>query len=189
MHRNLFQRRETAELMVVTMLRYRDAGEFQLHEYVVMPDHIHVLLTPKAGSSAQGAVQLIKGGLSHNLRKAGSQINAIWQPRYHDRRIRNANEYAEIAKYIRENPLRRGLVSVAAEWPYSSAACNAILDEPSEGLKPPPQRRESCDAALKRRSAANTAATADLKVGSTKIRSRDAGLKARSTEELTNVLS
>jgi putative transposase len=161
MHRNLFQRNDTAELMVKTIVRYRDAGEFQLHEYVTMPDHIHVLLTPKSGSSVQRAAQLIKGGFSHDLRKAGSQLNAVWQQRYHDRRIRDAEEYGKIARYVRENPVRRGMATVAADWLYSSAAPTSILDEPPEGLKPLNQEVESRDAALKR----------------------------RSTEELTNVLS
>ena len=45
MHQNLFQRDEVAELMVATLFKYRDAAEFEPHEYVVMPNHIHVLLS------------------------------------------------------------------------------------------------------------------------------------------------
>jgi len=174
MHRNLFQRRETAELMLQTLFRYRDGGEFQLHEYVVMPDHIHVLLTPKAGGTIERAAQLIKGGFSHELRKTRSQLTAVWQQRYHDRRIRDANEYAEIARYIRENPVRKGLVTAAVDWPYSSAASTVILDEPPQGLKP--HRNEWLGGA-------------GLKASSTETESRNAGLKASSTQELNNVLS
>jgi putative transposase len=174
MHRNLFQRNETAELMVGTIFRYRDAGEFELHEYVIMPDHIHVLLTPKSGSSVQRAAQLIKGGFSHDVRQAGSSLNAIWQPRYHDRRIRDANEYAEIARYIRENPVRKGLVTAAADWLYSSAASISNLDEPPQGLKPQ-SYGELWDAGLK--------------ASSTENDSLNAGLKAGLTQELKNVLS
>ena len=45
MHQNLFQRAETADLLLRTIFRYRDSGEFLLHEFVVMPNHIHLLLS------------------------------------------------------------------------------------------------------------------------------------------------
>ena len=135
MHRNLFQRRETAELMVATILRYRDAGEFQVHEYVVMPNHIHLLVTPAADCSIARAMQLIKGGFSHALRESGSRVTAVWQQRYQEHRVRDLNEFANFARYIRENPVRKGLVSVAGDFPYSSAAANVRLDE-YPGLKP-----------------------------------------------------
>lgn len=174
MHRNLFQRNETAELMVATLFRYRDNGEFQLHEYVIMPDHIHVLLTPKSGSSVERAAQLIKDGFSHDLRKSGKELNAVWQARYHDRRVRDAEEYAQFATYIRENPVRRGLGSTAQEYVYSSAAENCKVDELPRGLKP--QSYEKLR-------------DAGLKASSTENDLLNAGLKARSTEELKNVLS
>lgn len=152
MHRNLFQRRETAELMVSTIFRYRDAGEFQLHEYVVMPDHIHLLLSSDTASSLHRAVQLIKGGFSHALRGSGTELNAVWQPRYHEGRVRDIDEFTEISTYIRENPVRRGLSQSSAEYPYSCAANNSRLDRIPNALTHDYQISEPFDAALKRRS-------------------------------------
>jgi REP-associated tyrosine transposase len=169
MHRNLFQRRETAELMVATILRYRDAGEFQIHEYVIMPDHIHLLVTPVANSSIARVMQLIKGGFSHALRKSGSRVSAVWQQRYQERRVRDLSEFANFARYIRENPLRKGLASVARDYPYSSAAAGVRLHE-YPGLKP--QKYQSAgDADLKVGSTVTSkrAVDADLKVGSTVV--------------------
>ena len=154
MHRNLFQWSETAELMVATIFRYRDAAEFQVHEYVVMPNHIHLLVTPAADSSIAKVMQLVKGGFSHALRESGSNPNAVWQQRYHERRIRDLNEFVNFARYIRENPVRKGLASSAIDYPYSSAAKNVRLDE-YPGLKPPTHER---------------AVDADLKVGSTRAK-------------------
>jgi len=169
MHSNLFQRCETAELMVATVIRYRDAGEFQIHEYVVMPDHIHLLLTPREGSSIARAMQLIKGGFSHELHQSESKLNAVWQQRYQERRVRDLNEYASFARYIRENPVRKGLASVASDYQYSSAAASVRLDE-CPGLKP--QTHEGAvDADLKVGSTVTSerAVDADLKVGSTVV--------------------
>ena len=57
----IFQRTESAELMIATIFRYRDQARYCLHGFVVMPDHIHVLLTPN--ESIEKVAQLIKGGL------------------------------------------------------------------------------------------------------------------------------
>lgn len=71
MHQNLFQRNEVAEVMVATLMKHRDSGEFNLHEYVVMPDHIHALISLGDESGLPRAIQLIKGGGSHALRQKG----------------------------------------------------------------------------------------------------------------------
>jgi len=62
MHQNLFQRNETADLLLSTILRKRDAGEFEVHEFVIMPNHMHLLLTVDDDHSIGRAIQLIKGG-------------------------------------------------------------------------------------------------------------------------------
>jgi putative transposase len=145
MYQNLFQRTEVAQLMVATLFKYRDAGEFELHEYVVMPDHIHVLLSLHEEQKLSRAIQLIKGGFSHTLRENGIIFREVWQQRYHDRRVRDDNEFAEIAEYIQQNPVRKGLVRSADEYPYSSAG-------ELQGLKPLGTNRSTLDASLKARS-------------------------------------
>jgi putative transposase len=144
-HQNLFQATEVADLMVATLLRYRDAAEFELHEYVVMPDHIHLLLSVDGEKTVSRAMQLVKGGFSHALREQGIVMRAVWQPRYHDRRVRDDQEFAEFANYIRQNPVRRGFVQRAEDYKYSSAKKPADLS----GLKPLFQKKEFVNAGLK----------------------------------------
>jgi putative transposase len=158
MQQNVFQRDEVAELMVATFQKYRDAGEYELHEYVVMPNHIHLLLSLKHENLGR-VVQFIKGGFSHALHQHESAIGAVWQQRYYERRIRDDNEFAAIAEYIRQNPVRKGLVENAAEYPFSSAKVS--------GLKPL-QKKQDGDATLKG--------------GSTSYCGMDATLKGRSTD-------
>jgi len=121
MQRNLFQRDQVAELMVGTFFKYRDAKEFELHEYVVMPNHVHLLLSLNSRQQLGRVIQLIKGGFSHSLGKNGITFNAVWQQRYYARRVRDTEEFAEFSRYIRQNPVRKGLVAIAEEYPYSSA--------------------------------------------------------------------
>ena len=148
MQQNLFQRDEIAELMVATLLKYRDAGEFELHEYVVMPNHIHLLLSLSDQQQLGRAIQLIKGGFSHSLREQGIVFRAVWEQRYHDRRVRDVNEFAEFSAYIRQNPVRKGLVEHPQEYPYSSAGERAGVP----GLKPLKSKNGDVDANLKVRS-------------------------------------
>ena len=148
MQRNLFQRDEVAELLVATFVKYRDAGEFELHEYVVMPNHVHLLLSLNDRQPLGRVIQLIKGGFSHSLREHGLDFSAVWQQRYHDRRVRDANEFAEFARYFSQNPVRRGWVEDPMEYPYSSAGRGVQVT----GLKPLNVNKGGAEATLKVRS-------------------------------------
>src|SRR5947199_9885039 len=65
----LFRSQPKAELMMDVLLHYREQMRNILHEFVIMPDHLHLLLTPEADISLKRALQLIKGGFSYRLRK------------------------------------------------------------------------------------------------------------------------
>jgi putative transposase len=148
MQQNLFQREEVAELMVATFLKYRDAGEFELHEYVVMPNHVHLLLSIDDQQRLSRVIQLVKGGFSHSLHENDIVLRAVWEQRYYDRRVRDENEFAEFARYIRQNPVRKGLAEKAEDYPYSSAGKQiSVL-----GLKPLDLNKGAADANLKVRS-------------------------------------
>src|ERR1700743_2411164 len=93
MQRNLFQGDEAAQLMVSTFLKYRETGKYELHEYVVMPNHVHLLLSTDAERLSR-VIELIKGGFSHALHAQRSGVGTVWQQRYRDRRVRDDNEFA-----------------------------------------------------------------------------------------------
>ncbi len=66
-NRALFHVKEVAEILVRRILACRDDGAYQLHEFVVMPDHFHLLLTPALSATLEKAIQLVKGGSSHEI--------------------------------------------------------------------------------------------------------------------------
>jgi putative transposase len=133
--RFLFQADRMAALFLDTMFRYRQQGKFLLHEFVVMPDHFHVLLTP-AGISLERTVQLIKGGFSYRVKKERGSNIEVWSRGYVDHRIRDENDYQQHVEYIRQNPVEAGIVSSPEEYPYSSAHEGFELDACPQGLKP-----------------------------------------------------
>ena len=128
-NRNLFQVAENAELVVEILLRYRAAGAYLLHEFVVMPDHLHLLLTPGPTTALERAIQLIKGGSSHEIHKRRGHRMEIWQPGFHEQTVRNAEDFRRKAEYIRMNPVEAKLAEMPERWRYSSAGTGFKLDE------------------------------------------------------------
>ena len=114
--RRLFQVTVNAELFLETLQHYRRAGHYKLHSYVVMPDHVHLLLTP-VDVSLERAVGFIKGGFSHRL---GSKF-PVWQRGFTDRRMRDREEFEIRREYIHQNPVRARIVESAELYRFSSA--------------------------------------------------------------------
>ena len=113
--RRVFQVPANAELFLNTLQHYRREGHYKLHAFVVMPDHIHLLLTPT--ETIERAMSLIKGGFSHRL---ASHL-PVWQRSYTDHRIRNREDFEIHRNYIYQNPVRAGLSATPEQYPYSSA--------------------------------------------------------------------
>ena len=131
--RALFSKEPWAKLLIDTL--YHDRGTaYLLHEFVVMPDHIHVLLTPK--TSIEKAVQFIKGGFSYRAKKELATNMEVWQKGFSDHRIRDASDYRIHQIYIQQNPVRKHLCERAEEYPYSSARAGFEVDLAAQGLKP-----------------------------------------------------
>ncbi len=126
--RHLFQVPEIAEIFLQTLLDYRDQKAYLLHEFVLMPDHLHFLLTPQGTTTLERALQLIKGGSSHRIHKARNHKMEIWQQGFYDWTIRDANDWQTKAEYIRMNPVRAKLSERPEDWPYSSANGRFTLD-------------------------------------------------------------
>jgi putative transposase len=131
--RSLFGREPWARLLIDTLYHYRGTA-YLLHEFVVMPDHIHLILTPL--TSLEKAVQFIKGGFSYRTRKELGSNMEIWQKGFSDHRIRDAEDYLRHASYVRENPIRKHLCERPEDFPYSSAFPGVELDPVPQGLKP-----------------------------------------------------
>ena len=94
-HRH-FQRTSNAEFFLATLQRYRSQGKFLIHAYAVMPDHVHILLTPAQDISTSRAVQLVKGGYSH----AAHSDDEIWHTAHFEHRIRDLTDFKGQRLYI-----------------------------------------------------------------------------------------
>src|SRR2546430_10424227 len=128
-----FRNERWARLLIDTLYHYRGSA-YLLHEFVIMPDHIHVLITPL--TNVEKAVQFIKGGFSYRAKKELSSNLEVWQKGFSDHRIRDARDYAELILYICQNPVGARLCEIAEDFPHSSAHSGFELDPAHQGLKP-----------------------------------------------------
>jgi putative transposase len=125
--RRFFVVESYARLFLKTVYAYLRQGRFQLHAFVLMPDHAHLLLTPAFNLTLERSLQLIKGGYSHAV---GIEISRqeLWQKGFTDHRIRDAQDFAGHRLYIHQNPVMAKLGDSPAEYRYSSAFPGFRLD-------------------------------------------------------------
>jgi putative transposase len=134
-NRGIFQVSRNAEVLVECLLRYRDQGAYLLHEFVVMPNHLHLLITPGCDTSLERAMQFIKGGSSHAIHQQGEHKMHIWQAGFHEESTRNLDDYLVKVGYIQNNPVDARLADKASDWACSSASNQFKMDAPPHRLQ------------------------------------------------------
>ena len=106
--------------IVVDAIRYRNGGPYRLHNYVVMANHVHLLISPRVPVSR--LMQSLKRFTAREANRIlGLTGRPFWQDESYDRLVRNKVEFERIAGYIEMNPVRAGLVATPEEFPWSSA--------------------------------------------------------------------
>jgi putative transposase len=99
----------------------RAAYKFLLFGYVVMPDHLHMLMAPfRAG--LQAGMHCLKMRTGRRIRGIRSESGPFWQPRSFDFILRRVGDFWDKLRYIHENPVHAKLVASPEEWPWSSAS-------------------------------------------------------------------
>jgi putative transposase len=133
--RSVFQTERMAGLLLDVLRDYREKRRFQLHEFVLMPNHFHLLLTPAAGISLEKCVQYIKGGFSFRAKKELGYAGEIWQAGYNEHRVKDASDYQQHVRYIYENPVRARMCGSPKEYEYSSASGKYEVDPAPEHFR------------------------------------------------------
>lgn len=101
----------------------RELRYFDMHAFVVMPNHVHLLITPKIPLP-----RIMEGLKGASARKANLILSRtgqhFWQDESFDRWVRDAKEFERVREYIERNPVSAGLVASAKQWRWSSASGN-----------------------------------------------------------------
>ena len=97
--------------------RIRRSYHFSVKGYVVMPEHVHLLVTEPERSTLAAALQGLKQSVAQKLI---GHHGRFWQTRYYDFNVCSSEKRVEKLKYIHRNPVTRGLVDKPEDWPWSS---------------------------------------------------------------------
>ncbi|MGD0891517.1 MAG: transposase [Terracidiphilus sp.] len=92
-----------------------------IHDFVIMPDHVHILLTLPRDLTVEKAMQWIKGGFSFRAGRELGFRGEIWQRGFTDVVIANPESEQRHRAYIDQNPIKAGLANSAEEYPFGSA--------------------------------------------------------------------
>ncbi len=122
MGRALLQSERNATLFIDVLRSYVAAGKFRVHDFVVMPNHVHLLVTVGADMSIEKAVQFIKGGFSYRVKKDLGYAGEVWQRGFSEVRVKDRESFLEHRKYIAQNPVKAGLVDSPEAFPFSYAS-------------------------------------------------------------------
>ncbi len=112
------QSERNAALLIDVLRSYVAAGKFQLHDFVIMPNHVHLLLTVGEGMTIERAMQFIKGGFSYRLKKEYGYMGEVWQRGFSETRVEDRQSFLRHREYIAANPVKAGLGDSPEEYIY-----------------------------------------------------------------------
>ncbi|RYD33447.1 MAG: transposase [Verrucomicrobiaceae bacterium] len=99
-----------------------DAERYQMLEWVIMPNHVHILIHCLPGFPLGDTIRSWKTYTARKINSLMGRNGKFWSSDYHDRYIRDLDHLANVRAYIRNNPVKAGLCKTASDWPWSSAA-------------------------------------------------------------------
>jgi len=89
-----------------------------LHDFVVMPDHLHLLLAVRGDMTIEKAMQLVKGNFSYRLKREFQYLGELWQRGFSEVRADEEESFMRYREYSAQNPVNAGLVDSPEEYPY-----------------------------------------------------------------------
>ena len=123
-------------LFVQALRKIRERYRFLLVGYVVMPNHVHLLISESAKATPSMVLKVLKQRVSRDVRKQGRRIASgqlrlpfrkgdgslprFWQPRFYDFNVWSKRKLSEKLDYMHANPVTRKLVNHPKDWPWSS---------------------------------------------------------------------
>lgn len=107
--------------LVVEALHHHAENRYTLHEYAVMPNHVHLLLTPLGEHTLSAILSSLKTWTEPRINALLGRTGALWQQEGFERGVRDDDEKLALAAYIRRNPVKARLCAAEEEFPWSSA--------------------------------------------------------------------
>lgn len=114
----LLQSERNANLLIDVLRSLVAEYRFKLHDFVIMPDHLHVLIEVGNEMTIEKAMQFIKGRFSHRLSREFGYKGEVWQRGFTEVQAMNRQDLETHRAYIAENPIKAGLAASTEEYPF-----------------------------------------------------------------------
>ena len=114
---------EPRDIVVAALERARLRYQFRVYGFVVMLEHVHLLVSePDKGmvANAMQSLKIASALRTARLREFEGRRSPLWQKRSHDRNVRDYPEFVEKLRYLHRNPVKRGLCARPEDWKWSS---------------------------------------------------------------------
>jgi len=118
MGKRLLQSERNAGLLIDGLRSLVAERRFKMHDFVIVPDHVHLLIEVGIGMTIEKAMQLIKGRFSHRLSHEFGSKGEIWQRGFTEVQVMNKQNFEAHRAYIAGNPVRAGLVASTEVYPF-----------------------------------------------------------------------
>jgi REP element-mobilizing transposase RayT len=109
-----------AQMIEETLLRFAEE-KYKLISWVIMPNHVHLLLIPGVNVTLAELMHSIKSYTAHQANKILNRTGKFWSKEYFDRYMRDHEHYLKTIAYIENNPVKAGLCKSASDWRFGSA--------------------------------------------------------------------
>lgn len=117
----IFKESGNAALMARSLHELKIWRDAELLAWILMPDHLHLLITLSYAETLQGIVQKVKSNTARELKGNDLGLGQVWASAFHDRALRRDEDIRAVARYMILNPVRAGLVARIGDHPYWNA--------------------------------------------------------------------
>jgi putative transposase len=118
MGKRVLQTERNAGLLIDVLRSLVAERKFELHDFVIMPDHVHLLIEVSNDMTIEKAMQLIKGRFSHRLSHELGYKGEVWQRGFTEEQVMNRESFEMHREYITQNPVKAGMVTSADDFPF-----------------------------------------------------------------------
>ena len=133
--KRLFQNQKYGDLLTETLMGFRENHAVQIHDYVIMPDHVHVLFTTYGDLPADEAIQQLQRRFAEEVAREFGYDGEVWETSFHNDKVTTAEECSRCVKKIHSNPVRNGFCEKPGEYRMSSKSSRWVLDPLPQNLR------------------------------------------------------
>ncbi len=129
---SLLRQPDNARIVIDAWRHFADV-RYRLDAWVVMPNHVHLVIRVASGWPLDGIIKSWKAYTARAINRRMNRQGQVWHHDYWDRLIRDEDHWFAAVRYVHENPVRAGLVRSKEEWGWSSAWISGSTSRPPTG--------------------------------------------------------